>query len=95
MNRPCVQRTVFQDFGKEEKTYGFRIYDDHGQSYGNMMKEEDLKLSDQEFLELAVDLFDDAGTAIFDFALERGIYVDDHWYQFDLDGEDWTLINPS
>jgi hypothetical protein len=93
MNRPCIQRTVFKNYGSNDESYGYRIYDDHGQSYCNIMEEKDLKLSDPDFLRKAHETFDDVADSIFDFALERGIYIDDNWYEFGFsdDNGSWCL----
>jgi hypothetical protein len=86
-NRACLQRTVFNNFGNTKVTFGFRFYDDYGQTYCNTMEKEDLELPDEEFFKRAHENFDDTGESIYDNALERGIYIDDKWYEFDLSGD--------
>ena len=85
MNRPILQRTIFTNAkNKKEKSYGFRISDDHGQEFSDVLKAKDLKLSDQRFLNKCRECFGDVGNSIFDCALEHGMYIDDTWYTFDL-----------
>ena len=96
MNRPCIQRTIFVDAHNGDKSFGYRIYDDHGQDYCNTLDENDLKLPDQDFLHKAKENFSEVADSIFDYALEHGIYVDDEWYHFDLEGkDDPVLIAPT
>jgi len=82
MNRPCIQRTVFQNYGSGDESYGYRMYDNHGQTYCNVMDKNDLALPDREFLLKAKKTFDEVADGLFDFALGNGIYVDDIWYDF-------------
>lgn len=90
-NRATIQRTVFVDFQTDEKSFGYRIYDDHGQSYCNVMEEADLKLGAEDFLRKAQDTFDETANSIFDSALDNGIYIDSDWYRFKLDGDTWKF----
>lgn len=93
-NKATIQRTTFIDHPSEEKSYGFRIYDDNGQSYCNTLKENIFSMSPQEFLDhiqLEIDA-DPVALSIFDFALERGIYIDEYWYKFDLTNDGPRLI---
>ena len=93
MNRPCIQRTVFENYGIGDKSFGFRFYDDHEQTYNNTMQEADLKLLDEDFLRRAQQHFDKVALDLFDFCLEHGLYVDDNWYHFKLDDQDgWGLV---
>lgn len=86
MNRACLQRTVFVEYKNKEKSFGYRIYDDYSQDYCNTMTEDDLKLSDQEFLDKCKKSFSEVSDLLFESALEHGIYIDDDWYTFDLRG---------
>jgi hypothetical protein len=92
MNRACIQRTEFRSYGYLDATYGYRIWDDHGQDYNNCMEEDDLKLSDEEFLRKASETFSEAADMIFEYAMEHGIHVDGRWYQFDRSGGMWRLV---
>lgn len=88
-NRACIQRTIFVNHGSNEKTYGFRIYDDCGQDYCNSMLENDLNLPEKEFLQKAKLHFSEVANSIFDFALGTGgIYIDDNWYILDKQEEE-------
>ena len=81
-NRVTLQRTVFNNYGTEEKTFGFRLYDDFGQTYGNMMAEKDLELKDEAFFnKVCNENAGDNADVMIDWALEHGIYIDDNWYE--------------
>lgn len=96
MNKPCIQRTIFVDHPSGEKSYGYRMYDDEGQTYNNVMGKDIFDMSPQEFLDKARESFDDMANSIFDFALEHGLYVDDCWYHFNLeDSNGPKLISPN
>jgi len=92
MNQPCIQRTIFVNAHCGDKSFGYRIYDDYGQDYCNILDEKDLKLSDQDFLDKAKESFSEVANSIFDYALEHGIYVDDKWYHLNI--EDDGLLVP-
>ena len=94
MNRACIQRTVFIDHPTGEKSFGYRMYDDHGQTYCNTLSEAIMQMSPQAFLDSAQPTFDDVATAIYDHALERGLYVDDSWYHFNLEGKNGPELIP-
>ena len=96
-NRITIQRTVFKNFNTENETYGYRIYDDYGQSYSNIMDLDELKLNDNDFIHAAHDMFDDISNAMFEFALEQGhITIDDTYYNINLNGDEgWELVEPA
>ena len=81
-NRVTLQPTEFSDlpavsFGV---SFGFRMYDDHGQSYCNTMDKSDMELPALEFIEKAKMHFDEQADAMFDFALDQGgLYVGKDW----------------
>lgn len=86
MNRATIRRTVFQNFPAGEKTYGFRIYDDYGQEYCNMLEKETMELPDKDFFEIVKSNAGD--NSIIDIAIENGgIFIDDDWYRFDDNGK--------
>ena len=68
-NRACIQRTIFINANSGEKSFGFRIYGDYGQSYCNGMTEAETKLPDQRFLDKAKEYFDDVASSIYDLSL--------------------------
>jgi hypothetical protein len=80
MNKPTVQRTVFTNHHNNSKSYGFRVYDDYGQTYCNILEESGLKKSDEEFLVLVSEMADDVADAMLDFAMDHGITIDDVFY---------------
>ena len=91
-NRITVTRTVFTDYADGVKSCGYRIYDDYATEYGNLCSEDELKLTDKEFLEAIVPYFSEVGTSIFDYALEIGrITVDNFNYEIVLEDGNWKL----
>ena len=81
-NRVTIQRTVFKNYGKTEETFGFRMYDDYGQSYSNCIPEEQLKLPDEDFFNLVCDEYSDENSSVMiDWVLEHGCYIDSTWYE--------------
>lgn len=81
-NRVTLQRTVFCNYNTRDKTFGFRIYDDMGQTYGNYMEEKELKKSDKDFFNYVCDFGNDRGSSeMIDWALEYGCYIDDTWHE--------------
>lgn len=91
-NRASIQRTVFNDYGSQNKSYGYLFWDDYGHAYGDVMEEADLKLPDEDFLRTASKNFDSATMELLDAALDNGgISIDGHWYKFDRSGETWTF----
>ena len=96
MNVPTLIRTIFTDATTCEHSFGYRFYDDHGQTYCNTLERADLNLPDQEFLDKIKDQFDDVANSIFDFALEHTISIDGRFYRFNLEAEGGPmLISPS
>lgn len=91
-NQITVTRTVFTDYADGVKSYGYRLYDSYASDYGNLLSEDDMKLGDQEFLELVVEHLGEVGNGIFDWALETGrITVDNHNYKIKMADEGWIL----
>jgi hypothetical protein len=80
-NRVTIQRTKFTNYDTDEKSFGYRLYDDYGQSYSNIMDERELKSSDEDFFNLVCDSADEVGDAMISHALEHGIYIDSNWYE--------------
>ena len=97
MNRPCIQRTTFIDHPSGDKSYGYRFYDDHGQTYCNTLAENIFEMTPGDFLRHVENEFDNVAESIFDYALEHGIYVDDEYFTFKVDDKDgtWELVNSS
>jgi len=54
-NKIEIQRTIFQNVGSEEKTYGYRAYDDYGCDYCNTMDEADMKMDPLDFFHKVID----------------------------------------
>ena len=84
-NRATIQRTVFQNYGDIQETYGYRAYDDYGQAYGNCFEKADLDASDEDFIRQVNAQSDETVGAILCHCLEfeQGIYIDGDWKEFD------------
>lgn len=84
-NRVTIQRTTFTPYNGGEASFGYRAYDDHGQTYDNTLSEEQMKLSDEEFFRYVVDYGDTLAQDMISFLLEydNGLYIDDTWYDYD------------
>ena len=91
MNRVVLQTTVFTNYPSGDKTYGYRIYDGHGQSYHNGIRnwsagdipnfpEDDLDIL-RDVIEAGVD---DITSDMFSFIAESksGMYIGDNWYDW-------------
>ena len=82
-NRACIQRCEFVDFPARDVSYGFRAYDDYGQTYLNTATAEILTLDHLDFLALVVKSVDDECVAAMLDSVkenERGLYIDDIWW---------------
>ena len=91
-NISYITRTEFRNYGTNEVSYGYRIWDNYGQHYSNNFIKEDLEVSAEEFLEKIVDTFSEVADAIFDNALERGcIYVDDERIELVITDGQWEI----
>lgn len=85
-NRVTITRTEFKNIKGGESSLGYRIYDEYGQEYNNCVDEKDIDLDDLLFLELVVmETVGDVGSAMLMFIRdeEKGIYIDDTWYDHD------------
>ncbi len=82
MNKVTIQPTIFENHPQGTKTFGCRIYDDHGQAYLNTW--ESIPVDDMVILEKAIDGGDETADAMFDFLLEHchGIYIGNQWYEW-------------
>ena len=83
MHSVSLQLTKFVNMPQGSETFGYRIYDDYGQSYDNT--HECLIEDDLELLGNVMDSGDETATAILDFLLEnaKGITINDNWYEWD------------
>jgi hypothetical protein len=91
-NRASIQRTVFVNHHDNSKSFGYRMYDDEGQTYCNTLEEADLDLPDPQFLEKAAENFDEVADTIFEFAIGNGIFIDEEWYRLTAKGDGWELL---
>lgn len=82
-NRATLQRTEFKNLPQGDTTFGWRIYDDYGQTYSNILSKEDVEKSDEELLQQVSSFGDEVSSVIIDFALEHGIYIGNQWYDAD------------
>lgn len=83
MNRVTLQPTVFINHPRGDKTYGYRMYDDYGQTYCNLW--ESIPDDDLEIVRLALEDGDDIAQSMFGFILEHGygLYIGGEWYGWD------------
>jgi hypothetical protein len=85
-NRACIQRCEFVDFPARDVSYGFRAYDDYGQTYLNTATAEVLALDHLDFLAWVVKNVDDeyvVGMLDSVKESERGLYIDDIWWEWE------------
>ena len=69
-------------------SYGYRCYDDYGDTYNNLWEKEDMNLSPLEILEKVCDDREGDGSVVglmFDFLVEEelGIFVGNDWLEWD------------
>ncbi len=90
-NQVSIIRTVFRDFATGDETFGFRVYDDHGQDYCNLLQKDDLEREDKEFLQRVKANRSEVIDSLIDFVFEneKGVFVDDTFYQFAEFKEMW------
>lgn len=83
MNRVTIQTTVFENYPQGDKTYGYRMYDDHGQTYLNTW--ESIPNDDLEIVQQVIDDGDETAQSMLMFCLEHevGLYVCNEWYEWD------------
>jgi len=91
MNRVTIQPTIFENHPQGDKTYGYRIYDDYGQTYYNSW--ESMLTDDMEILQNVMDYGDDIAQDILSFLFEngKGLYIGDTWYNFEEIQHLWGL----
>jgi hypothetical protein len=68
------------NYGEEEP--GFRIYDDYDQDYNNTIEPTSMSLKPLEFLTYIIQngFISDRSGIMLDFAMDRGMYIDDEWF---------------
>lgn len=83
MNRVTLQPIVFENHPQGDKTYGYCIYDDHGQTYCNTW--ESIPDDDLEILGKVINDGDEIAQSILSYVLDcaRGLYIGDMWYNWD------------
>ena len=70
MNQITIQPTVFENRPQGSKTYGYRMYDDYGQTYNNTW--ESIPDDDLEILRQVIDDGDDIAQNMIGFMIEHG-----------------------
>lgn len=82
-NRINFIPTQFINMRTGSVSFGFRAYDDYGQTYDNTW--ELIPDDDMEFLKLVVDSNDETVGSMFEFAAEnqQGVYVGEAFYEWD------------
>ena len=78
------KQTIFQNHGKENKTYGVRVYDNYSQAYDNTW--DSIPDDDMEILRLIKDNDNEIISAIIDFVVEEeeGIMIGEEYYEWDI-----------
>jgi hypothetical protein len=79
-NRLFLESTEFKNPVTGESTYGYRLYDDHDSTYHNLMDE--CLTDDLQLLKYAI-VNDESGMLDFIEEMEKGIYINDTYYQWD------------
>ncbi|UCG02539.1 MAG: hypothetical protein JSW11_00815 [Candidatus Heimdallarchaeota archaeon] len=78
MNIVTIQPTEFKNVRTGEITYGFRMYDDHGQTYDNTW--ETIPDDDMEVLSLIMESSDKETEEMIDDTIGTGLYIGNEWY---------------
>jgi len=83
MNRITLQPTIFINHPDGSRAYGYRLYDDYGQTYYNSW--ESIPNDDLEILSLALEDCDFVAAAMFGHMIEHGcgLSIGDTRYDWD------------
>lgn len=78
-----IVATEFRNRHSEESTYGFRIYDDYGQTYCNLLTEEEFKSDDLDLFQIVLENLDDTSRSMIDGVkeLSEGVYINGSFYE--------------
>lgn len=85
-NQVSIVRTKFIDVRDGDVTFGYRIMDDYGYSYNDLMREQDLHPEDDmKFLEEVFAIAGPAEEKLLDFVIEMcaGVTIDGLYYPFE------------
>ena len=80
-----IKGTIFTDIHTGDLSYGYRIYDDYGQSYNNRLNEDQIK-NDMVLLEqVCHNLEDTVAAGIIDCMIEDnyGITINGNYYDYE------------
>jgi hypothetical protein len=83
-NRISLTATTFIDHPNDDKSFGFRMYDDFGQTYNNCC--DSLITDDFDLLQYAYNNQDEVSGVMFEWISENGghgMYINDTWYEWD------------
>jgi len=77
-----IQPTEFKNVRTGEKTLGYRIYDENGQTYDNTWQ--DIPNNDMDVLEKVLEAPSDIAGDMFDFIRQNktGIYIGEEYYSW-------------
>jgi hypothetical protein len=83
MNKVTIQPTIFENHPQGTKTFGYRMYDDYGQTYLNTW--ESIPDDDIDILTMIIDSEDEIEVAMINHLLDRcqGLFIGDEWYEWD------------
>jgi hypothetical protein len=92
-NKIVIQKTEFKNIPQGDILYGYRMYDDYDQTYGNIMEKEDMELPPLEFIQKIEPYFDEAAHDMFKFALheKHGIEIDGKYYTLTFENGRYKL----
>lgn len=85
MNTINIQRTTFIDHPSQEKSIGYRYYDDYASGYQNFETESIFAMDDLTFLAHVRKEAPEALREMLSFAAEneKGVYIDGKFYDWD------------
>ncbi len=83
MNRITLQPTIFVNHPVGDRTYGYRMYDDHGQTYCNAW--DSIPDDDLDLLQQVMDYGDQIAQDMIWSMSEQGngLYIGGTWYSWD------------
>jgi len=86
-NQITIRPTEFRNIRTGDVTFGYRMYDNYGQTYDNCIfnTKDDIPDDDLELVKMVKDNPNDVAGAMFDYIQENqgDIWVDDEWYEWE------------
>ena len=93
MNIVTLQKTIFKNHPDGEEAYGYRMYDDYGQTYCNTLDKKNLDLPPIEFFDGIEEELDEVAQSMMDSAIENEtkIDIDGDLFTVTLEADGYTL----